>query len=319
VKVSALASAALAATLALVVVLALGEVGLRIATRYAISYDVEMTRYSNELKLPSANPRIGHEHRPNADVVLMGVRVETNAQGLRDRDYPIERTAERRYAFLGDSLTFGWGVEKPDLFETLLEDALGAQILNFGHGNYNTDQQVALFREKGLAFAPDEVVVFYFINDAEPTPQRSRWSFLGHSRVATFVWSRIKTVRSRLGETQGFAAYYAGLYEDGQPGFEQMKRAFTELRDLCRERGIGLRVVLLPELHDPANEPFRAQYALVLAHLASLGVPALDLSPGFRDEQDPLALWVALDDAHPNARAHRKIAELARPFLEGAR
>jgi hypothetical protein len=41
----------------------------------------------------------------------------------------------------------------------------------------------------------------------------------------------------------------------------------------------------------------------------------IDLAPRFRDVDDPHALWVSLDDAHPNARAHRMIADHTLPFL----
>jgi lysophospholipase L1-like esterase len=322
VKAPEFAVAALSATVALVVFLALGEVALRIYTRHAIYYDVEMTRYANDLKLESPNPRIGHVHRPGASSLLMGVPVQINSAGLRDDEYPLERGASRRIAFLGDSLTFGWGVAKEDTFESLLERELAAtgptEILNFGTGNYNTEQQVNLFLEKGLAFAPDEVVVFYFINDAEPTPRRSRWAFLGRSRMATFVWSRVKAVKSRLFPSASYQEYYTALYREDQPGWLRTKDAFLTLRELCRKEGIGLRVVLLPELHDPQQRPFAREYGGLARFLREHDIAVLDLSPHFADETEPLRLWVAADDAHPNALAHRRIAILALPFLRGA-
>ena len=41
----------------------------------------------------------------------------------------------------------------------------------------------------------------------------------------------------------------------------------------------------------------------------------MDLAPHFITETSPLTLWVARDDAHPNAKAHRLIAEYSYPFL----
>ncbi|MFP6639668.1 MAG: hypothetical protein VCC04_05450, partial [Myxococcota bacterium] len=101
-------------SLALVVFLV--EIGVRLYTRYAIVYDVEMTRYANQLKIESKNPKIGHVHRPGSSAFLMGVPVEINLDGFRDRDYPVERTVARRSVILGDSLTFGWGVEREKTF-----------------------------------------------------------------------------------------------------------------------------------------------------------------------------------------------------------
>lgn len=296
-----------------------GEILLRVWFRFATSYDVEMTRYANELKVAAADPRIGHVHRPNRRLRLMDVTVETNSDGLRDREYPVARTGARRIVFLGDSLTFGWGVEKRETFEQRLEEALSAvhptEVLNFGAGNYNTEQQVALFMEKGLKYRPDGVVVFYFINDAEPTPHRSSWAFLGRSRLVTLLWSRGKALASRSSAARSWRAYYAGLYREGQPGWEATKRAFLRLRDVCRERSIRLQVVFLPELHDPARYPFREEHRKVAEFLGRNGVESLDLAPSFASIAAPRRLWVAPDDAHPNAAAHALIAKHLIPYL----
>jgi len=312
----------LSVILALGVFFALGEVALRIYTRNVIFYDIEMTRYANELKLPSANPRIAHVHRPDSSSVLMGVPVEISSDGLRDAAYPVSRTESRRIAFLGDSLTFGWGVAREDTFESILERELNQthpiEILNFGTGNYNTEQQVNLFIEKGLKYAPDEVVVWYFINDAEPTPQPSPWAFLGYSRMATFVWSRIKTVQSRLSSSRSYQDYYADLYRDENTGWVRTKQAFIQLQKLTEEQGMEMKVVFLPELHDPKSQPFERQYAQVRRFLDGRGIQVLDLNPYFASEEDPQRLWVALDDAHPNAVAHARIAELTQSFVLGA-
>jgi len=309
----------LSVVIALGIFSVLGEVALRVYTRYAIFYDIEMTRYANEIKIPSTNPRIGHVHRPLSSSTLMGVPVQINADGLRDRDYTVARNDSHRMVFLGDSLTFAWGVASSDSFESLLEDELSGmlptEILNFGTGNYNTEQEVNLFLEKGLKYAPDEVVLWYFLNDAEPTPQPSPWAFLGHSRLATFFWSRIKTVLSRVDASRSYQDYYAELYRDDAQGWARTKQAFIELQDVCEENNIALKVVLLPELHELQAQPFQREYAQVNDFLQGRGIDVLNLYPTFASEQNSQSLWVALDDAHPNAVAHKRIAELTSSFI----
>lgn len=309
----------LATGIALAVFLAAGELLLRAYTSVVQFYDVEMTRYAMGIKERSADPRIGHVHRPGSEATLMGVPVRINGDGLRDRDYPVERTGARRIAVLGDSLTFGWGVREEDRFESLLERELSqrapVEMINFGTGNYNTGQAVELFLAKGLKYRPDEVVVFWFINDAEPTPQVSPWEPLAHSRLVTFFWSRIKSLVSRVDERKSFHGYYAGLYGDAEPGWQAAQQAFLRLKRELDARGIALKVVLLPELHDPARYPFAAQHAKLMAFLARNGIPALDVTPAFAGTTDPIGLWVAPDDAHPNAQAHAIIARAVAPFL----
>jgi lysophospholipase L1-like esterase len=311
----------LATALALLALLVVSEIMLRLYARWALIYDVEMSRYATEIKVESSNPRIGHVHKPNGEAMLMGVRVRINSDGFRDREYPIERGDSRRIVFLGDSLTFGWGVEKAKTFEELLEAELSkarpTEIINFGTGNYNTEQEVALFREKGIKYEPDEVVVFYFINDAEPTPRGSRLEFLARLRTMTFFWSRLKSVLTTVGRHKSFREYYAALYADDQPGWIAARRAFIELRDICLRSGLALRVVLLPELHILEDYPFAAEHRRILAFLGDHGIVALDLAPFFAQEKNPTRLWVAPDDAHPNEIAHAAIAGYALEFIGG--
>ena len=299
--------------------LALAEFGLRAWLASHVIYDVEMSRYAQLVKLESPNPEIGHVHRPGAQARLMGVDVRINSDGLRDVEHARARDGRRRIGVLGDSLTFGWGVEREDTFAALLGGMLGGEqaveIVNFGTGNYDTAQEVALFREKGLAYSPDEVFLFYFINDAEPVPRRSRLAFLANFRVTTFYWSRLRELFAGASGSEDFRTYYGNLYRDGAPGWEATKRALRDLATLCRERGIGLKVVLLPELHDLVDYPFTEAHRKVAGVLRDENVPVLDLAPLFSDQRDPHSLWVSLDDAHPNAKAHRLIAERSLGFL----
>jgi lysophospholipase L1-like esterase len=307
--------------LSIVIFVALVEIAVRAYTHFHIFYDVEMTRYANELKMDADNERIGHLHRPNARAELMGVEIRTNSDGMRDDEYAKERNEKRRIIFLGDSLTLGWGVKKEETFEALLEKKLSAEkpteIINFGHGNYNTDQEVSLFVEKGLAYKPDQVVLFYFINDAEPTPRKSAWAFLGRSRFVTLFWSRLKAINARWSGKTSFKNYYADLYSESAPGWRATQKALQRLKAVCDERKIKLQAVLLPELHSPVDYPFVAEHKKVAGVLAKLGIPFLDLAPKFAGVANPQTLWVARDDAHPNGGAHRMIAEFTRGFIAG--
>lgn len=298
---------------------AVGEIAVRMYTRTHMLYDIEMTRYAKNLKLPSSNPLIAHVHKPNASARLMGVEVRINSDGLRGREFLVERNGKYRMVFLGDSLTLGWGVRQEETFANLLEAEIGkraaVEIINLGIGNYNTEQETHLFIEKGLKYRPDKVVLFYFINDAEPTPKESHWSFLEHSELISFFWSRARGLISNLTRSQKYRDYYVGLYEPDAPGWLKAKESFLLLKRVCRDKGIELQVVLLPELHELRDYPFKKEHAVVAGFLEANGIEHLDLTRFFKDEAEPSRLWVAPDDAHPNAAAHRLIARYAVDFV----
>jgi hypothetical protein len=76
--------------------------------------------------------------------------------------------------------------------------------------------------------------------------------------------------------------------------------------------------VSYPELHDLSGDPFgeiRAQVA-VAAHAA--GLEHLDLYESVRGQPER-ALWVTLEDAHPNGSADAIFAGAIRDYLSPAK
>jgi len=302
-----------------IVFLALGELLIRIYLNYNTAYDIEMTKYAMNLKNDSDNELIGHMHKPNKSMVLMNVMVDINSDGLRDGEYPVSKSDKYRIVVLGDSLTFGWGVPEEGTFATILEENLNSryptEIINFGTGNYNTEQEVNLFIEKGLKYNPDKVVLFYFINDAEITPQKSDLWFLGYSHFISFYWSRINSLLNNFFPSKSFKEYYESLYDEDQEGWANSRKAIIQLRDICQSKGIQFQVVLLPELHDVNNEIFTNVYNNLSLFLEENNIDYLNLAKLFENHPNQLELWVSYDDAHPNDIAHRKIAESTIDFI----
>ena len=63
------------------------------------------------------------------------------------------------------------------------------------------------------------------------------------------------------------------------------------------------------------NTRFRMSMQRYSGFLQEQGIDVLDITPAFKDEDDPIKLWVALDDAHPNARAHKIIADASYDYI----
>ena len=146
-----------------------------------INKDDELPNYLPNFFKPSNNPIIGSELKPNVEEKFDGypiklprvTTVKINSDGFRDKEYSIEKLNNTfRIIVLGDSITFGWGVENNETFSEILEDKLNSlnnginyEVLNFGVHGYNTLQEVELLKEKGLKYKPDMVIVGYYMND----------------------------------------------------------------------------------------------------------------------------------------------------------
>jgi hypothetical protein len=293
---------------------------LELAVRYVVDdgmqFDLEMWKYARDVKVVSADPAIGHEHGPNRHAHLMGVDVATSSQGLRDRDFPLERKeGVRRIVMVGDSLTFGWGVPFEDTFSKRIEKLYAeagetVEVINTGVGNWNTMQEVAYFLDKGKEFKPDIVVLNYFVNDAEPVPQdRQPPSLLMRNCYAcVFLAGRLDMLKRLFFGGTSWDAYYLGLYGNGEaPGWLDAKAAIKRLAEYCKTNDITLVVASLPELHDVKNYPFGLVTQLVKDAAAENGAVFVDLLPSVSGEASE-TLWVTPPDPHPNAFANGLIA-----------
>lgn len=308
----------------LLITLGIGALGLEFLVRLAYSdgsnFDIEMWRYAKDLKQVSEIPGVGHEHRPSASGIYMGVPVSISTAGLRDRDYPLEKPIGAvRVLMLGDSITFGWGAPEDGTTSTALERRLNAatgpiryEVINTGVGNTNTAMQVAYFINKGYRFQPDVVVLNHFINDAEETPKRRDNWLTSWSYAAVFLAGRFDILQRTYFGKADWREYYRDLYRPDAPGWQEEERSFIELAAFCRVKGIRLMVANYPELHELDNYPFPDVTGRIAALAQREELPFVDLLPSIRSEV-PTSLWVTPTDSHPNAKA----AELFSAALVG--
>src|SRR5215472_9264005 len=122
------------------------EVALRVIFYQSTDFSMEMWKYAVQLKRPVDNPQISFRHAPNRSAFLMGVPVSINSDGLRDRDFSLEKPpGVYRIMMLGDSTTFGWGVREENTAAKFLERKLNenplpgyksVEVMNAGVGNY---------------------------------------------------------------------------------------------------------------------------------------------------------------------------------------
>ena len=117
------------------------------------------------------HPKLGAIPTPNQRAVRWlpgdGSYLATNdSSGLRQTNIINAEAPRLRILFLGDSFTYGTGVNDAEAFPALVEGAIpGAKAWNAGNPGTGTDYALKFFPERGASFAADWVVLGFFAND----------------------------------------------------------------------------------------------------------------------------------------------------------
>ncbi len=135
-------------------------------------------------KIHQYDPLLGWRLVPGSSGVEKRTEFESvykiNAQGFRDdKDYSFENeSGKKRVIVLGDSFTFGIGVENAKTIPKLLEKMGDYEVLNFGSSGYDVVQYFLILKEMGMKYNPDAVVFdIYLGNDIEDVnlPHPYQW------------------------------------------------------------------------------------------------------------------------------------------------
>jgi lysophospholipase L1-like esterase len=149
-----------AITIGIGIAMLMGEIGLRLLQPARLSSSGRerdfFCRFDPELGwAPLQNITALHKRGD-----LSGL-VHQNKYGLRGPDdMQLNKTdGKRRVLVLGDSYTWGYGVNQTELFSAPEVHGTNDEILNFGVSGYGTDQEYLFYQRDGTKFVADEVVV----------------------------------------------------------------------------------------------------------------------------------------------------------------
>ena len=119
------------------------------------------------------DPAVGMRHvpltrAPMASDTGQPVQVRINSRGYRGREYPWDSAAGFRILGLGDSFTFGYGVEEDDAYLARLERALAdrrVEVINAGLAGMGPDNEARLLAADGPGLRPDLVLVGFYVGN----------------------------------------------------------------------------------------------------------------------------------------------------------
>ncbi|OGW44503.1 MAG: hypothetical protein A2Y66_06470 [Nitrospirae bacterium RBG_13_41_22] len=144
-----------------------------IAIEVGIRLFAPQPKYYQPRYLFTANAELGYAMTPHFKGVLQTPESRTtiliNSQGLRDHEH--SRKGKITIMGLGDSFTFGSGVETKETFLWKVEELLNKNhgdryaVIKAGVPGYGTDQEYAFLKAEESTYEPSLVVLGFYVND----------------------------------------------------------------------------------------------------------------------------------------------------------
>ena len=256
----------------------------------------------------------------------------SNSLGFREREIPPKTAGRYRIVVVGDSFTWGQGIERDERFSNLLEQFLGPryEVFNFGIAGDNMPEHLTRLAQ-ALEVSPDFVLLQVYINDFETRemkrphpypllPASLDTQFAPSSLLYGLIQDQWIDIQDALGISESYVHYMERNLRD--PNAPNAREAFGQLHeffDRARAAGVPAGEVLFPATDAlgsyGTSYPFGYLHDGVRQTCADEKVQCLDLLPLFATFPDARAVWVSPFDAHPNAMANRRTAnEILRTF-----
>jgi hypothetical protein len=300
--------------------LAFAEVFLRLKNSSMRNYDIEMWRYAKELKIRSLDPTLDFEHVRSKAATLQSVEIRLNEWGLRGGPVTLRTEGERRILFLGGSITLGWGVPEVDTVTARLERLFSsaditAEVLNGGVGNYNAERYVGRFFKDLTPLDPSDIVVHYFLRDAEELDRGGGNLLLRHSELAVTLWIAYHRLFDRAGE-HSLIEHYRRIYQPSAIGALAMQASLKRLADYAKAHSIRLYFAMTPDVHNLVDYKLTFVHDLMRQIALQHGYVYIDLLPAMLG-RPPQDIFAMPGDPHPNALGHELMANAIFPVLRG--
>lgn len=300
----------------------------------------------------SANLLMGYDLVPGSVAFEDNVWYRINQDGIRDRDFSLVKPSGIfRIAAVGDSVTFGFGLELVDTWPKQLERELQkthphVEVINFGVMGYNTPQEAERIRDKVLKYSPDLIIIDYSLNDIGVFSRERRVlntykgynsflttgsgfvdSLLPHFKTYMLIKNRLYLKKTNADTRPqyskdglkylkiGYNRYFFDAYQEAE-NWNILNMAFAKIRALTQPQ-IPVLFVIHPELTEMDHYLFTEIHEIVKKLCRDYGFPVLD------PLADMLAykagdLRISATNVHPNALGNKIFVQAIARYLQTA-
>jgi lysophospholipase L1-like esterase len=255
-------------------------------------------------------------------------RVEISSQGLRDDEVPPSpRPGRRRTLLVGDSFAWGFGVERDEMFDRILEERNpGLETVNESVPGYGTDQELLLLEAQGVRFHPALVLLVFHPNDLLNNTWPRQYGYAKPVFRVDGEGLRLENVPvpgGRLRELgtgvlrRSFLLHRLwtaiveptqDLHASGSLAWDVTERLLLRMKETSEKHGARFAVVTFPWVDDATNRLLDRVKAII----ARDRIAHVDLGPALPGRMESL-----LDPAtqHLTPEGHRAVAAALAPAL----
>jgi hypothetical protein len=319
-------------------VLFLLELGLRAFYQFKYSPRGKANLPAPKTYRLSKNKHLLYELLPDSKVKIQGNEFAINAFGFRDKKYRRRKANKSRIIFVGDSITYGWGVALEETYHKQLERVLSERgldvdVMGMGIPGYNTIQEYYLLKETVLDFKPDILILQIAPNDFERTVSVKAYRegkkltlTPYHDYSIPFVIKKTKFTYFLMRNSHLFKLINLRLYWFNNKrasdhiypdvfllGEEDSFRYLGKIKKLLARENIRFAVVIFPFQLRGNIYSFASLHERIHLELKKMQVPYIDLFDEF-NANGVEDIWI--ERRHPNEHGHRLASLAIRKFLE---
>ncbi len=291
-----------------------------------LTYDGKLSDRVEGGRIECMNPKVSRFYFSQATNLYPNcVFYSVNNLGFRNI-YPVLETkpAESdRIVFIGDSLTYGFGVLEEDTFiyrleKNFRERGKKVEVINAASPGAGLDNYREIVKDKVLKLHPDIMVIGINLNDIidfptsliiEKISKKFDWKMREYSKLLDFVCYAIEKNMSANENINSMLESYT------PERLEYFKNFIKEMKKLAKDNNSQLYIMVHPIFYDFDDYDFKTIHDDVDTTLRAENVQYHDFLDDFKDDEAE-DLWITKNDQHPNEVAHEKYYQILKAGLK---
>ncbi|MFH2019928.1 MAG: hypothetical protein ABIJ34_00800 [archaeon] len=264
-------------------------------------------------------------------------------ENLDYRETPDYEKHDYTIVVIGDSFTYGYGINFSDTYSEILESMIKARrkidvkIVNLGYPSFNIGEIYYILKTEGIKYDPDLIIYSYYPNDPEINPAAYYYCNLSTDEIfdLTVASSDLKIIKFIKMKTAGISSnildsndnfsmdsrglyrellnlklyvYFHNIYLDDNVGWHCSKKIINRFKDIDSEK-LFLIIPITPQRDIFDSQIF---YEKIIETASKNGFETLDMPSLLQNKttgRKPSELYHSSSNPHFNRFTNTIIAE----------